>query len=153
MRKLAAGMLMVALVCGTAFADDDVEERSPVWLPMFVSSTTIALLGVSVYLYAGHEIDEAQPGIRTELSMTSGSISDSDCPNEAYRSQSKSFDSACTWVSRSKLAIPTVFVMAPIAIISGYLAFREQPKKEKRSVALIPTMTTQSAGAMLDVRW
>jgi hypothetical protein len=157
MRKSTAALLMVVLAYGTAFADDvgpeEVEERSAAWLPIFVSATTIAVAAVSVNVYARHAIDDAIPGIREELGTTGGSISDEDCNNQGYRDQSKSLDSACTWTTRSLIAVPTFLVMAPLAIVSGYLAFRSLPKKEKRSVALIPTVTTQSAGAMLDIRW
>jgi hypothetical protein len=162
MGKATAVVMMLALastasadeVAPTTTADEEtvVDDRT-VPTAMFISFSAIAVASLGVYFYAGHAISEAEPRIADELQATGATITEDDCGNDSYRAMSRSFDSACSWTRRSAIAMPVALITIPAAIISGYFAFRSQPKKEKRSVALIPTVTTQTAGAMLDVRW
>jgi hypothetical protein len=158
----ATAVVMVLALASTASADEvptttpdeeTVVDDRTVPTAMFISFSAIAVASLGVYFYAGHAIGEAEPRIADELQATGATITEDDCGNETYRTQSRSFDSACSWTRRSAIAMPVALITIPAAIISGYFAFRSQPKKEKRSVALIPTVTTQTAGAMLDVRW
>ncbi|MGE0400768.1 MAG: hypothetical protein AB7T06_28920 [Kofleriaceae bacterium] len=156
MRKTAAVVVALALVSGTALADGDggpveTEERSPVWLGTFVASSVMVIGGISIYAYGAHRVDDEAEQIR--LGGVATTISDSDCDTQSLRDMDGHFDAACRWNKRTRYAALTTLVMVPVAIVSGYLAFREMPKKEKRGVAFVPTVTTESAGAMLDVRW
>lgn len=135
-------------------AEPRVEERSPVWLGAFITSTAIAAVGLSVYVYSAKAIDDEVTQIRVEdVTGTSGTITDQDCGNPNIRDAAGHFEAACAWSSRSRVAFFTTAVAVPFAVFTGYLAFRSLPKAEKRRVAVVPTVTTQSAGALLDIRW
>jgi hypothetical protein len=161
MSKSAAVVLVVALVSGTAFANDTVpenqpesEERSPVWLGAFIASSTVFVGSLSLYLYGGHRVDEEASLVQaTDIDNPQDALSNEDCNNENIVDRGGHFRSACTWSNRTRIAGPVILASGLFAIVTGYLAFRAQPKKEKRSVAFVPTVTTQSAGAMLDVHW
>ncbi len=160
--KPLAMVLVLALGTGTALANDgsrapetnDTEERSPVWFGTFVTSTVVSVAAISVYAYSYKAVDDEVALIRAEdLGHPSSSITEQDCGDPNIVDTGGHFRKACTWSNRSRSAALVTMIAVPLAVVTGYFAFRSLPKKEKRSIAVIPTVTTQSAGAIVDIRW
>lgn len=155
-----AAVVVLALASGSALANGTIpdapppetEERSPVWLGMFLTSSVMIVGGISLYSFGAHRVDEEAELVRLE-DAGGGLITQDDCGRQDLLAADGHFDSACTWSRRTRYAALTTLAAIPVAIVSGYFAFRAMPEKEKRTIALVPTVTTQSAGAMLDVRW
>lgn len=63
------------------------------------------------------------------------------------------FTSVCHDRDRAVLFRNIALLTLPVVAVSGYFAFFHERTVEKRTVAIVPTVTTQTAGAMLDVRW
>ncbi|MFN0252237.1 MAG: hypothetical protein ACKV2T_35500 [Kofleriaceae bacterium] len=166
MRKATAVVVVLALASATTVVADDssgpdrkapetsqTEERSPVWFAAFATSTFAFVGGVTLWGYSTTSMHDEVELIRATNPTSNADITEQDCGNQAIEDVGGHLAKACTWRSRARVAMWTTAAAIPLAVITGYFAFRSLPKKEKRSVALIPTVTTDGASAMLDIRW
>lgn len=156
--------LVLALASGTATANSSIpddnaaeqveEERSPIWFGAFVTSSALIVGGLSLYAYSTTAMNDELDLVRvSDFSNPTSTITDDDCGNPNIVDNGGHFRAACKWRDRGSVAFWVTAANIPIALFTGYFAFRSLPKKEKRSVAVIPHVTTESVGAFVDVHW
>lgn len=161
MKKVVVMVTMLALAA-PALADDkthgpdaapaEPEERSPVWFGAFVTSLAVGVGGIGLYVYGSKRVDDEAAQIEVSAPRP-GPITERDCGQPGIIDHNGHFESACAWVDRSRFALLTTAIALPFALMTGYLAFRKLPTRERSRVTLVPTVSTEGAGAMLDLRW
>jgi hypothetical protein len=161
--KLVAAVMVMALGSTTALANDRedepetntvviTEKGSPFWAGVAVSSAVVNLGLISAGFYYHAKMDNDLPGIRVSK-PEAGAITPDDCGRTDIDDKNGVFASVCTSRKRAigfKLA---GLLTLPLVAVTTYLGFFRVTKREVRTVALVPTVTTETAGLTLDVRW
>jgi hypothetical protein len=164
--KTLAAFLAVALASSSALANDGTdipdepepqtvvvtERGSPLWRAAFVTSSVafIGLAGAHFYYWSSWHGDV--DNIRASKSG-SGVITQDDCAHpERVDDKNGVFTSLCRKRDRSLLFGTAAMLTVPLAVVTGYFAFFHVTRREK-TIAIVPTVTPQVAGATLDIRW
>ena len=132
-----------------------VEKRS-VWKPIFFASVaaSVAALGYSVYGYS-RMLDEAQ-AVRLDYRPGPGSnLTHEDCGRADLNALDPHFTNACTWRTRSTGAALVSGGLGILAVAASYMAFVHRGDEQRTStkISVTPTITTDSAGASLQLGW
>lgn len=164
--KAIAAVMVVALGASAASAEDRgvtrdaperktitiVERGSPFWAGVAVTTglVSVGLLGAGIYYHASWRGDI--DGIRA-TKPGGGPITADDCGDPTVYDMNGVFTFLCQDRDRSRTLLLVGLASVPIAVASTYLGFVRVTKREVRTVALVPTLTPQTAGLALDVRW
>ncbi len=158
--KALAVFLVLVLGSSTVHANDredaeatvETQRGSTIWKAAFASSTVIflGLTTASIYTTAAWRSDLSD--VRAEKASP-GPITEDDCGDPSVVDKNGVFADVCRNHGRSRRFMLAAVMSIPFVAVTGYFAFVHVTKREKRTIALVPTVTTQSAGATLDIRW
>jgi hypothetical protein len=161
--KTTSVLLILALGATTAAADGRADEPeaetivvtekgSPFWAGVAVTSgvMTLGLLSAGVY-YQG-SWSSAVDSVQAEKPEP-GPITQDDCGRRDISDKNGVFADLCRDRDRARSLLLAGLIAVPVVIVSTYFGFVRETKREVRTVAIIPTVTTETAGLTLDVRW
>jgi hypothetical protein len=151
-RTLVLALVLVSLVRGSVAAAP--EEPEP-WRPVFFASLALTvgtgvIWGLSV-VSVQSEADQIEA-----MNANGTTITQDDCNNRGGISGDVDghFDSACTWRSVSRTAGVFAVGFGVVTIVSAIFAFRGGETATAASgVSITPTLSRNSAGAQLQLRW
>ena len=150
-RTLVLASLVVTLVRGSAAAEPEPEP----WRPVFLTSLALTVgTGVLWAVSVVSVQSEADQIVATK--GDGGTITHEDCSDPAgiVGDDGGHFASACAWRSRSRTAAVFVVGFGVVALASAYFAFRGDDAAPAASgVSITPTLSRDSAGAQLQLRW
>lgn len=159
-------LAMLALSTSTVFANDrsDVPEEpetktvvvtekgDPFWAGVGVSTAVLGAGLLSAGMYYNVMWRSDIDNIRVSKS-TQGNVTEQDCGAAGIEDKNGVFTSLCARRDRAKTLMLVGLALVPVAITTTYLGFFRVTTREVKSVALVPTITTHTAGLSLDVRW
>lgn len=119
---------------------------------LFVASTATFVGFTAAMFYTSMKFHADVPNIQANKPEP-GPITEDDCGRLDVSDKNGVFTSVCHDRDRSVLFRNIALLALPVVAVSGYFAFFHKRTIEKRSIAIVPTVTTQTAGAMLDVRF
>jgi hypothetical protein len=165
MRTLAA-LMVLALGTSSAFANDRgeipdepetktvviTEKGSPFFRGVFASSliASTALMSAAIYYNLSWRADIDNVRV---AKPEDGSITQDDCGRSDIEDKNGIFTSMCAKRDRSRILGIAGLAMAPVVAATFYFGFVRISKREVKTIAIIPTVTPQVAGATLDIRW
>lgn len=166
----------------TAALDASLVERgagkgsNTAWKVAFGGGTVLAVGGIGLGIYAvvkvnnnkGEFIPAKMPGTNVDYTEGLRAPDNSDCgktddeiamaKHTALKDRGV-FDTACTWNKRLPIAFVVGGIGAAVAVTSLIMLTRDAPsdkvaqRRREPSIAVVPTMTTDSAGAAMLMRW
>jgi hypothetical protein len=146
MRHALAGLLLVAVASTTAHADDHK------WEAIFVGSAAVAFGGATLYWHGLSTIDHA------EHNLCTGDYRES-CDRQPPRTseQLDRFNNRGEeGVTMVRVGGVMLLAGGALALVSAYKAFiskNDEPEREPTAMKITPTVTPESAGATLSLRW
>jgi hypothetical protein len=162
--KTTVALVVIALGATTVHADRRASDKpetetivvtekgSPFWAGVAVTSgvVTLGLFGAGMYYQASWkgQVDSIQAE-----KPEPGAITGDDCGRADIDDKNGVFASVCRDRDRAKSLLLAGLIAVPVVVVSTYVGFIRETKREVRTVAIIPTVTTETAGLTLDVRW
>ena len=158
--KTKAALLVLALA-STAHADSDqpesntvviTEKGSPFWAGVAVTTgvVSLGLLSTGMYYNASWRGDINSVQVQKP---DDSPVTESDCGRSDIDDKNGVFADLCNKRDRSRTLLMAGLLTVPVVAISAYFGFFRVTKREVLTIALVPTVTTQTAGLTLDVRW
>jgi hypothetical protein len=127
-------------------------EPANLWKPIFGVSlgVEVAVIGYAVYSHS-REVDEAKQVVATNQNSRLP-LTDADCgTSDVVNDIGGHFAGACTWRQRGITSAYLGLGLGAFVVVSAVLAFRSRPTH--RVVAVVPTLTRETAGAQLSLDW
>lgn len=157
--KTAAAFVVIALGA-TAHAGDDpetakvviTEKGSPFWAGVAVSSGVVTLGVLSAGIYYQSDWREDIASVRVSK-PESGPVTQDDCGRAGIEDTNGVFTRMCEKRDRAKTLLLAGMLAVPLVAFTTYLGFVRESRREVRTIALVPTVTPQTAGLTIDVRW
>lgn len=140
--------LVVAVSCFASLTHAE-DKQAPTssrtaWRGVFAGSTVVVLTGIGLWMYGGHQIDDAEQQLCTgDYETSCGHPPPSDA-NEVRRLNDQGFRGVN--LQRYSGVVTLSFgVVAGFALYKGFIAKDEPPSR----VTIVPTVTPNSAGAAM----
>ncbi|MFN0252236.1 MAG: hypothetical protein ACKV2T_35495 [Kofleriaceae bacterium] len=111
---------------------------------------TLGLFGAGMYYQVSWE---GQVDSIRATKLEPGPITGDDCGRPDIFDMNGVFSSVCRDRDRARSLLLAGLIGVPVVAVSAYFGFVRVTKREVRSVAIVPTVTTETAGLTLDVRW
>jgi hypothetical protein len=157
----SAAALMVLALASTARADSDepesktiviTEKGSPFWAGVAVTTgvVSLGLLATGTYYNASWRGDVDSVRVQKP---DDGPVTEADCGRTDIVDMGGTFGELCKRRDRARTLLVAGLLTVPVVAISAYFGFFRVSKRELRTIALVPTVTTETAGLTLDVRW
>lgn len=159
--KTAAALLVLAVGASTAHASSDepeantvviTEKGSPFWAGVSITTgvVSLGLISAAVYYHVDWQSDVDNIQARK---ATPGPITQDDCGQTGIEDQNGVFTRLCDKRDLSKTLLLAGALTIPVVAISAYFGFVHVTKRDVRRISVVPTVTTETAGLTLDVRW
>lgn len=128
-------------------------ERN-VWKPIFVGSLA-ATVGTAAFSIYGYNKMKSEASQVREISGGGGGwfVTNEDCgrPGVVEADGGNHFASACAWSTRSGVAAWATIGLSAVTAATAYMAFVH--KRGESRVVVAPTVSTEGAGASMQMTW